>query len=469
MGVRLPRKTSAPAWLKKAVVLFLVLVSFIILDYACYRNRINYGVSLFGVPLGGLDKLQAERKIAEIWDETWRGGGEILFYGNDQSWVISGMDLGVSLALEETLEAAYHIGRERCFVLSYPKRISLLVSPVKAVPQFTVNHNKFEKALEPITLKLQKDPVDAFFELDKERKYVRVVPESHGSKVDLEATLQSLYRYLENLPEEGSVVVFTSTVPAEITKSDLEELGVSEELATAATVIGDSYPNRKHNIALAASRVDGHLLLPGQVFSFNGVVGETTLEKGYKKAPVIVNRQLVDGVGGGICQVSSTLYNAALLAGLEILERANHSLPVGYLSPGLDATVAYGWLDLKFANDTGRAIWIRTFLDNNELTVSLYGSPVPGREIRVFTSDLVTIAPETKMTQTPDLPSGETVKVSGGQPGYRVNVWRAFYQNGKELRKEKVSSDYYHPIPAEYHVGITPDSGEEKGQEIPQE
>lgn len=465
MGAGLSRKTVTPAWLKKTTAALLVMALLVTLDYACQRNRVHFGVSLLGVSLGGLEKDEAGRKIAELWEKTWRESEEICFSFNNESWSIRGEELGVSLALEETLAAVYSIGREKNFILSYPQRMALLISPVQAVPQFTVDKDKFAGALEPIAAKLRKDPVDARFALDEGKKYVRVIPESDGVEVDLEATLKSLYSYLEKLPNGGSVEVCTLEVPAKVRAKDLEKLGVEEEVASASTLISASSPNRKHNIALAASLIDGYLLLPGEVFSFNGVVGETTAEKGYKTAPVIVNRQLVDGVGGGICQVSSTLYNAALLAGLEIKERANHSLPVGYLPPGLDATVAFGWLDLKFVNNTNHGIWIRSFLENDVLTVSLYGSPVPGREIRVFTTDLVTIAPKTRIIETTDLPPGEKELVNKGQPGYRVNVWRAFYQDGEEIKKEKLSNDYYHPVEAEYRVGTLPEPGEESGKE----
>jgi vancomycin resistance protein YoaR len=192
-------------------------------------------------------------------------------------------------------------------------------------------------------------------------------------------------------------------VQAQLTAAHLDALRIREMIAISTTVISDSIPNRVHNIRLAAAALDGALVEPDQEFSFNQTVGKTGAEQGYKPAPVIVNRRLVEGIGGGVCQVSSTLYNAILLADLALVERANHSLTVGYLPPGLDATVSDGWLDLRFLNNRNHAVWIRTFIEGGNLTVSIYGDPIPGHEVKVIVTDREVIRQDVKYIETEEL------------------------------------------------------------------
>ena len=143
-------------------------------------------------------------------------------------------------------------------------------------------------------------------------------------------------------------------------------------IAQYSTHFDSTQVNRTENIRLAAKALDGKLLAPGERFSFNGSVGERTNEAGYKEALIIEGNTFIPGLGGGVCQVSSTLYNAVLLAQLEILERHRHTLPITYVPPGQDATVAYPVLDFKFRNSTDAYLLIRSFVDENTLTFQLY-------------------------------------------------------------------------------------------------
>lgn len=183
-----------------------------------------------------------------------------------------------------------------------------------------------------------------------------------------------------------------------------------------------SSAERKHNIALAAKSLDKTFIDVGGEFSFNRTVGERTKKRGYKTAKIIVNGEFTEGVGGGVCQVSTTLYNAALLAGLKITESHPHSLSVGYVPLSFDAMVNSGSADLRFINKTHNPVIIRTFCDGNSLTIKIYGEPM--REKYKLKSVLKKEILPTYITvkdtdgKYPDLYAGETRVISYGKKGY---------------------------------------------------
>ena len=184
-----------------------------------------------------------------------------------------------------------------------------------------------------------------------------VVPEKEGRQLDAAATAANL---LSALPGTAVEPVFLRVEPR-INAKLVRRL--TKEIATYATTLYGS-PARVNNIRLAAARINYQLVLPGETFSFWGVVGEPTYAQGYQDAPIIVGQEFVPGIGGGICQVSSTLYNAALKAGLEVIERHGHSRPVDYVPPGRDATVFFDSLDFKFRNDADGPLIVRAGISN---------------------------------------------------------------------------------------------------------
>ncbi|PKP39506.1 MAG: hypothetical protein CVT98_01510 [Bacteroidetes bacterium HGW-Bacteroidetes-15] len=172
-----------------------------------------------------------------------------------------------------------------------------------------------------------------------------------------------------------------------------------------------------------------------------------------KEATVIISGEFVPGIGGGICQVSSTLYNAALLAGMEIIERSNHGRAVGYLPPGHDATIAFNYKDLKFKNNLSHHILIAAETVGNRLIIRVFGHNKTWEKIDIKTTDLEKIEPEIQIITKEDLPEGERKLIQAGSPGYRVTVLRIFYDGDEEIKREKLSSDFYKPTPTIYHAG----------------
>src|SRR5205085_109783 len=202
---------------------------------------------------------------------------------------------------------------------------------------------------------------------------------------------------------------------ADRSTADAEAMHITGLVASYQTFYGGE-PNRIHNVQVVSHLVDGHVIAPGAVFSFNQATGERTAAKGFKEAPVIINGELQTGLGGGVCQVSTTVFNAAYEAGLPIVARTNHALYISHYPQGRDATVNYPDVDLKFVNDTGHWLLLRTWIGSSSLTVALYGTPLHRRVVSDV-SPLVDVGkPPVKAVPDPTLASGDRVVEDSGEP-----------------------------------------------------
>lgn len=226
------------------------------------------------------------------------------------------------------------------------------------------------------------------------------------------------------------------------------ELRLRAEFFTSYSASSDE---RKHNIKVAAKALDNVLIDVGAEFSFNYTVGERTEKRGYKKAKIIFNGKFTDGIGGGVCQVSSTLYNAALLAGLDITEFHPHSLPVSYVAPSFDAMVNSGSADLRFVNVTHNPIYIKTFADDITVKISVYGEPMTEKYVRQ--SRIIQEIPNDKFEvlkdekgEFPDLFLGDRKIISYGRSGYKSEAVLIKTINGKAVSSKLLRKDLYRAV-----------------------
>jgi vancomycin resistance protein YoaR len=229
-------------------------------------------------------------------------------------------------------------------------------------------------------------------------------------------------------------------------------MGISGVVGTYTTDYG-GVPNRIHNVQLVAHLLDGKLIAPGATFSFNRATGARTAAKGFLEAPVIINGELTTGLGGGVCQVSTTVFNAAFVAGLPITERTNHALYISHYPQGRDATVDYPDVDLKFRNDTPHWLLLRTFVGSYSLTVTLYGSPT-GRKVESTTAPLVAHGkPPVQRTVDRSLKPGEEVVDDPGEPALSTSVTRDVYTRAGTLLYHDVWYSSYRASPELVRVG----------------
>lgn len=232
-------------------------------------------------------------------------------------------------------------------------------------------------------------------------------------------------------------------------------LGLVHLLGRYSTYFDPQFSSRVHNIRRAAAAIDGILLQPGQVFSFNEVVGPRTRTAGFLPAPELVGGELVNGVGGGICQLSSTLYNAVLLALLEVTGRVHHSRPLGYIPAGRDATVYDDVIDFRFANSTSEPVLITVEIVENRLTVALWGSqPAENLQVHIERSPERRLPAPVEFVEDAGLPEGTWELVQRGWDGVEVSAFRSIYtQEGRLVRRERLHRDYYPPRAHVVHKG----------------
>jgi vancomycin resistance protein YoaR len=286
----------------------------------------------------------------------------------------------------------------------------------------------------------ERKPRDADFAITA-ANLVRVVPAREGREVDAPTTARNVLRAaLSRQPRVANLVV--RTAKPRLSTEEAKAMRIKELVGAYETIYGGD-ANRVHNVQLVAHLIDKHLIAPGQEFSFNKTTGERTAEKGFLEAPVIINGELQTGLGGGVCQVSTTTFNAAYVAGLKITERTNHALYISHYPLGRDATVNYPDLDLKFVNDTGHWLLVRTFVGSSSLTVALYGIN-PHRRVETQEAPLVVTGSAPTKTESDDsLYVGQSVLVDDGEPSRSTHVRRLVYTaKGKLLYDNTWWSSY---------------------------
>lgn len=247
-----------------------------------------------------------------------------------------------------------------------------------------------------------------------------------------------------------------------VTVDTLKKQGIDRKISEFTTTFPASGEGRIHNIRSTAASIQDLLMAPGETFDYSKIIAKTEAQFGYKEAPVILNGKLVPGIGGGICQVSTTLYNAVLRSGLAIVERRNHSLPVSYVTLGQDATFASGYINFKFRNNTDTYLLIRTVTTDRDVTVKLYGHMSPSITYDIESNVVETIQPPTKYLHNASLAPGATRPISIGKAGYKVETYRIKRENGAFVSKELISKDQYSPVPtlvASNRGDIKPEEG----------
>lgn len=313
---------------------------------------------------------------------------------------------------------------------------------------FTYNSKPIDELLDIIEKESKKDSVDAKISIINGN--INITPEVNGVKLQKEALKKMI---TDKINGELKNEIITIKAPLDVAKPVTTAAKLSASyipISSFSTSFSTSISNRINNIELATKAINGTLLMPGETFSFNKIVGERTRQRGYKEAGIIVGDKIESGLGGGICQVSSTLYNTLLQANIKASERRNHSLPLAYIAKGLDATVDWGNIDLKFKNTLSTPIYIEGYIKNKNVYFNIYSSQEqPKRSYKTVTNVYETLLPSIKYIDDPTRLVGETEIVKKAANGYRVKVYRKTYENEKLINTELISNDYYGPINGE--------------------
>ncbi|MGG4394269.1 VanW family protein [Paenibacillus thiaminolyticus] len=293
-------------------------------------------------------------------------------------------------------------------------------------------------------------PVNASREITKDDQVV-YTPERQVYRVDRMQLEQLIRAAIPPVWYEGGAIRIEAPLvltDPPVTVASLKAEGIERKIIEYSTGFAKSEDGRTHNVVSAAQTIDDMILKPGDIFDYDKVIAETEKKYGFKEAPVIYNGKLVPGIGGGICQVSSTLYNAVLRTGLEIVERRNHSLPVSYLPLGLDATFSQGYINFKFKNSTGKHLLIRTETADGRLTIKFFGTMDNNLSYQMETKTVKVLDPQVKYVKNPNLPAGTEQVLQQGKKGYVVESYRIKMVDGNEVERERIAMDTYQPQPS---------------------
>lgn len=270
---------------------------------------------------------------------------------------------------------------------------------------------------------------------------VTIVPSQEGVGPDLQALSADLTVALTQ-ESNRTVEMRTTRAEPEITTEEARAMGVSERISRYTTTYDSGNRPRVNNIHLLGDSLDGKLIAPGATFSFNGAVGERTAAKGYQEAGAIVQGKLVQQLGGGICQVGTTLFNTIYESGFPVLQRQNHSFYISHYPKGRDATVSWGGPDLKFKNDSPNWVLLSVSYSSSSITIALYGTD-PGYEVESKTSDWSNLRPySTETIKDPTMKVGQKIVEDKGIAGRTCTVTRTVYKAGQVVRVDKFKSVY---------------------------
>jgi vancomycin resistance protein YoaR len=410
--------------------------------------KIRPQVHIASVDVGGLLPDEAEKKLREAMGTA--SVAPILVTDNINVWFIQPADIDFSIDFRGSVAAAYSIGRDADFIKRWKERLTANDQPQLLPVTVDVNRSKLKKALSSLALLTDRKSKDASLLVQFKTKKVELVPAIEGRKLDVEKSVAQAFR----LPQKQMAFVIDLVFETQKPKiPDEHYSGINTMLATYSTHFKPWDDNRNANLRLATSRIHGTVLKPGEVFSYNKSVGHRTQQEGFRMAPVILDGKLVPDWGGGVCQVSSTLYNAALLADLDVVDRSNHGRAIGYVPLGFDATVVDGLIDFQFKNNLKRPVLLYSVITDNELMFSILGNEKdapPPIELDYVVHKV--IEPVEIKQPDPTLEVGKEEVEESPQRGFRVSTYRIRTINGKQV-SQLLATDDYDPVNRIVKVG----------------
>lgn len=488
-----------------------------LLWYIYPQDAIARGVHSLGADLSGLSVLDAEKSVTRI--AALDSQKIVLKDASGAETEFSGLDILLSEDVKKTVDAAYQVGRSDGLIKDTLTRIVLLIRPCDVPARYSYDEDKLSEIIYNFGVSVNGELTD--YTLNFKDGYVDVSKGIAGQGSDISAVLETVknaidsgiydidikmekteppaptvkglmdYIYTEPLDATYSVIdgVVTITdetngktvsedevnekisaliegetirleiteIRPEITKKDLYDKLFNHTLGSFSSRYSTSNKNRSQNVALASKLINGIILAPGETFSYNKAVGPRTEARGFREATMYSNGESVMGIGGGICQVSSTLYSAVLYSDLEVVARQNHSMTVDYMPKGQDATVSYGTIDFKFRNDTKNPVKINSVASGGQLTVSILGTkPEKEREVKITNNTVSVIEKTVEQVEDAALQAGEVKTVSVGKTGYVVDTYKKVYEDGVEVKSEYVGRSRYRMVPQKQAVGKAP-------------
>lgn len=426
-------------------------------QYRAYmdRNVIYPGVFVDGIHVGDMTIDQAREALTEAGSSTADSFSVTVAIGN-KTWTVDGSNVPAERDLGNVLERAYAIGRTNTTAihntLQTPFRerantaMALRESGVNLTTTASYDHEAVRALVEEIARYVTREPVDAQIQsFDYNTRTFSFTESQPGVTLDQELLYERLTAALDRWERDVTVTVDPVVTQPSVTK---DELAANFSMIAAYTTETTKDSNRNTNIDLACKAVNGTALMPGETFSFNEATGQRTTEKGYKSAGAIAAGQSIEEVGGGICQVSSTIFNAVARANLEIVSRSPHAWPSTYVNIGEDATVNWPNLDFKFRNNTQSPIFLIAYYKDRKMSAEIWGMSLgEGVSIDLESTVIKTTEPsyEIKYVYNAELPYGTQKTTVKARTGYVVETDKVWYKDGEEIKREQLHTSTYKP------------------------
>jgi len=440
-------------WFSTGAILALFFIaSFTFLIFkTVYKDVVYPGVMINGINFGGKTEVQVynffNNKNYQIKDVNF-------VFTSDKGLATASagqIDFGYNSSL--LANQTFNLGKTNNLISNLSLIVQAYINGIYLTPSYTYSQNKLTAVLSPLAEKIEDKPSDALFTFENGR-VTAFKPSVNGHEIDTTAlNNQLLSKALTAMSSQKGIVIIIplqiKTLEPKITTDKANNLGIKELIGVGNSLFFHSIPSRIHNVALGASRINGVLVAPGEVFSFNKALGDVSAFTGYQQAYIIQNGKTVLGDGGGICQVSTTFFRALLNAGLSIVERHAHAYRVSYYEedspPGIDATIFVPSVDLKFKNDTGNYILIQSQidLDNLSLAFYLYGTK-DGRQVTMTKPIISNQSPPPPDLYQDDstLPKGVIKQTDFSAWGANVYFTRQVTKNNQVIILDKFVSNY---------------------------
>lgn len=496
------------------IIVVAVAISTVFSIFTASNEKIVSGVSISGIDISGLSKEEAKGKLEAVYNEKKEKEIEVKY--QEYETTLNPQIMEVNYEIDKAVDEAYSIGRKENIFISNYDILFTLIGKKNIDVDMTLNEEITKQAINDIGVKLPGIVLDSSYSVEDDEliiskgkkgividtdslfekvkaklsdinsndEYIEIpVKEKEPEPIDIEKIHSEICKEAQDAyytkdpftvhPEvegisfdlesakailaedkEEYVIKLTITKP-KVTLSQIGDEAFPDRLSIYTTRYDSSNVDRSTNLMIACKKINGKVILPGETFSYNKALGERTAKAGYRNGKIYAGGEVVDGLGGGICQISSTLYNAVLEGNLEVLERRNHQFTTAYIPVGRDATVVYGVTDFRFKNTRKYPVRISASARNGIATVAIYGIKEAEEYTFSFsTKVLSTVAPTVRYKEDSSLPVGTEKVEQKGANGQKTETYITKKLNGKVISTRLLSRDTYDPMPTIILKGI---------------
>lgn len=403
------------------------------------------------VAVGGMTEEEAKEAVimGEVNDKL---ESQITLRAGENEMTVSAAELGVEWSNTNVVEDAVMIGKVGNLIQRYKDMKDLEHEDKVYDIEYGIDDETLTEWLDTYAAEMNQEPVE--YKLKREDGDFIIVDGQEGIAVDVEESVASVVSYFEEEWEgtDGIVSLAANVVEPRVAKEDLES--IQDVLGSFSTDFSDSAAGRVVNVKNATSKIDGTVLYPGEEFSVHDAIAPLTADNGYELAGSYENGTTVESYGGGVCQVSTTLYNAVIRAELEITERFAHSMIVSYVKPSMDAAIAGDYKDLRFKNSLDTPIYIEGYSSGGILYFNVFGKETrPANRKVTFESQTTSQTDPTPKFVASGDPIGSIVKTQSAHIGKTATLWKIVTVDGVETSREEFNTSKYNPSPSIYSVG----------------